>query len=180
MMREGLEPMGGELALDLVLSPDRLTEFRRHTFDDVYLWTSQSRGKLAGRARNALSFFSRARNAEIQKDRLQAFISSMIALESLFSRDSKTPLRATLADSVALLTESSVEARITASKRIKKLYDRRSEIVHAGNETLPQAALEDSLRFCSRSIFETLILGASWGDCSDERLFEDLDRRKFS
>jgi hypothetical protein len=85
-----------------------------------------------------------------------------------------------VADSVALLTESSVEARIAASKRIKKLYDRRSEIVHAGHETLPRADLEDSLRFCSRSIFETLVLGASWGDCSDEKLFEDLDRRKFA
>jgi hypothetical protein len=180
MMREGLERTGGELALDLILSPDRLKEFRSHGLDEISAWSFESHGKLAGRTRNALSFFSRARDAEIQKDRLQAFISSMIALESLFSRDSKTPLRATLADSVALLIESTVEGRVAASKRLKKLYDRRSEIVHAGNETLPDADLRDSLRFCARSIFETLTLATSWGDCSDEALFEELDRRKFS
>ena len=42
-------------------------------------------------------------------------------LESWFSRDPKTPLRSTLADSVALLTELKIEARMAASRRMKKL-----------------------------------------------------------
>jgi hypothetical protein len=179
MLREGVDQMGGELSTGLKLSEDRIKEFKKHGFDNILAWLDSSHGSLSGRTRNALTFFNRARDAKIQRDDLSAFIFSMIALESLFSRDAGTPLRATLADSVALLTESKVEIRLAFSKRMRKLYDRRSEIVHAGNDTVAKDDLDDSMRFCARSLFEILTLASVWGDVSDSALFEEIDRRKF-
>lgn len=179
MRRQGLERLGGELSTGLNLSPDRLTEFKARGFEKILKWMYASRGTLSGRTRNALTFFNRARDAEIQRDNLSAFIFSVIALESLFSRDPGTPLRATLADSVALLTESKIETRLASSRRMRKLYDRRSEIVHAGNDTVTRDDLRDSMRFCARSLFEIFTLTSAWGDVPDAALFEEIDRRKF-
>jgi hypothetical protein len=180
MMRLGLDRMGGELSLGFELSPDRLEEFRRNGLDIILAWLRTTHSNLAGRTRNALSFLSRARDAEIRRDNLAAFISSMIALEALFSRDPNTPLRATLADSVALLIDSTVEARIATSRRMKKLYDFRSQIVHAGDENVNEQALRDAMQFCARSLFEVLTLASGWGNASEDRLFGEIDRRKFS
>lgn len=179
MRRQGLERLGGELSTGLNLSPDRLKDFEARGFEKIRTWMYTSRGTLSGRTRNALTFFNRARDAKIQRDDLSAFIFSVIALESLFSRDAGMPLRATLADSVALLTESKVETRLESSKRMRKLYDRRSEIVHAGNDTVAKGDLDDSMRFCARSLFEILTLAVVWGDVPDTALFEEVDRRKF-
>jgi hypothetical protein len=179
MRRQGLERLGGELSTGLNLSHDRLKEFRERGFEKIRTWLYTSRGTLSGRIRNALTFFNRARDAEIQREYLSAFIFSVIALESLFSRDVGVPLRATLADSVALLTESKVETRLVASRRIKKIYDCRSGIVHAGNDNVAQDDLRDSMRFCARSLFELLTHASNWGDVADTVLFEEIDRRKF-
>jgi len=180
MRRQGLGRMGGELSTGLRLSPDRVKEFEKQGFDKILNWVRSSRGSLSKRTRNALTFFNRARDAEIQRENLSAFIFSMIALESLFSRDPGVPLRATLADSVALLTESKVDERLTSSKRVKKLYDRRSEIVHSGTDFVESDDLRDSMRFCSRSLLEVLKHATIWGDVVDANLFEEIDRRKFN
>jgi hypothetical protein len=81
---------------------------------------------------------------------------------------------------VARLTESKFEARLETSKRLKKIYDRRSEIVHAGRHDVSPDDLRDSLTFCFRSLFEILSLASAWGDVADKALFEELDRRKFN
>jgi hypothetical protein len=180
MRRQGLNRMGGELKTGLKLSQDRMKEFDKHNFPKILAWLYQSRGSLADRVRNSLTFFNRAYDADIQREQLSAFIFTVIALESLFSRDPGTPLRATLADSVALLTESKFEARLETSKRLKKIYDRRSEIVHAGRHDVSPDDLRDSLTFCFRSLFEILSLASAWGDVADKALFEELDRRKFN
>src|ERR1700730_13419330 len=75
------------------------------------------------------------------------FLFAVIALESLFSRDAGTP---TLADSIALLTESKMEARNAVAKRLKKIYDRRSEIVHSGKHEVSSEDLQDGVQFCVR------------------------------
>src|ERR1700739_55318 len=111
MRRQGLNRMGGELKTGLKLSQDRMKEFDKHSFPKILAWLYQSRSSLADRVRHSLTFFNRAYDADIQREQLSAFIFTVIALESLFSRDPATPLRATLADSVALLTESKFEAR---------------------------------------------------------------------
>jgi Apea-like HEPN len=180
MSRQGLNRMGGELLTGLRLSQDRMKTFTEHDFPKILKWLYQSNGSLVDRIRNSLTFFNRACDAEIQQEQLSAFIFTVIALESLFSRDAGMPLRATLADSVALLTESYVDARVETSKRLKKLYDHRSEIVHAGKHEVSADDLRDSMRFCFRSLFEILTLAHTWGNVQDGVLFEEIDRRKFN
>jgi hypothetical protein len=180
MRREGLQKTGGELFTGLTLSPERLQEFRANRFDNMIEWLYTSKGNLSKRVRNALAFYSRALDAKIQSDELSAFIFAVIALESLFSRDPGVPLRATLADSIALLTESTVKDRLAVSQRMRYLYDRRSQIVHAGNDHVARDDLRDSLKFCSRSLFEILTQASTWGDVPDADLFSEIDRRKFS
>jgi hypothetical protein len=92
------------------------------------------------------------------------FLFAVIALESLFSRDAGTP---TLADSIALLTESKMEARNAVAKRLKQIYDRRSEIVHSGKHEVSSEDLQDAIQFCVRSLFEILTFAASWGNTQD-------------
>jgi hypothetical protein len=180
MRREGLQRTGGELHTGLTLSSERLKEFRGHGFDNIIDWLYSSKGNLSKRVRNALAFYNRTLDAKIQGDNLSAFIFSVIALESLFSREPGVPLRATLADSIALLTESTVENRLSTSQRMKSLYDRRSQIVHAGNDSVARDDLSDALRFCARSLFEIMTHASTWGDVPDTALFSEIDRRKFS
>jgi hypothetical protein len=111
-----------------------------------------------------LVFFNRACDAELEGERLSGFLFAVIALESLFSRDAGTP---TLADSIALLTESKMEARNAVAKRLKKIYDRRSEIVHSGKHEVSSEDLQDAIQFCVRSLFEIFTFAASWGNTQD-------------
>jgi hypothetical protein len=106
-----------------------------------------------------LVFFNRACDPEHEGERLSGFLFAVIALESLFSRDAGTPLRATLADSIALLTESKMEARNAVAKRLKKIYDRRSEIVHSGKHEVSYEDLQDAIQFCVRSLLPSRHLG---------------------
>jgi len=135
--------------------------FENKGFLKILEWLHQSTGSLSDRVRNSLVFFNRACDAELERERLSGFLFAVIALESLFSRDAGTPLRATLADSIALLTESKMEARNAVAKRLKKIYDRRSEIVHSGKHEVSSEDLQDAIQFCVRSLFEILTLAAS-------------------
>jgi hypothetical protein len=180
MRRQGLDRMGGELRTGVQLSSERMKGFENKGFLKILEWLHQSTGSLSDRVRNSLVFFNRACDAELERERLSGFLFAVIALESLFSRDAGTPLRATLADSIALLTESKMEARNAVAKRLKKIYDRRSEIVHSGKHEVSSEDLQDAIQFCVRSLFEILTLAASWGNTQDATLFEEIDRRKFS
>jgi len=180
MRRQGLDRMGGELRTGVHLSSERMKTFEKEGFLKILNWLHKGTGSLSDRVRNSLVFFNRACDAETERERLSAFLFAVIALESLFSRDAGTPLRATLADSVALLTESKMEARSTVAKRLRKIYDRRSEIVHSGKHEVSSDELRDAIEFCVRSLFVVLTLAADWGNAHDASLFEEIDRRKFS
>jgi hypothetical protein len=176
LRRQGLDRIGGELLTGLRLSQDRMKQFGEHGFPKLLKWLYESHGSLADRVRNSLTFFNRACDAEIEREELPAFIFAVIALESLFSPDPGTALRATLADSVALLTESSVEARIKTSKRLKKIYDHRSEIIHAGKHYVSTDDPRDSMQFCVRSLFEIVTHASAWNNAPDAALFDEIDR----
>jgi Apea-like HEPN len=179
MRRQGLDRMGGELRTGLSLSAERMKVFDDQGFRKIFKWLQRGEGSLSDRVRNSLVFFNRACDAEIEREELSAFLFAVIALESLFSRDPGTPLRATLADSVALLTESKVERRIATARRLRKIYDRRSEIVHAGRHKVNGDDLRHSMQFCARSLFEILTMASTWDSVADAALFEEIDRRKF-
>lgn len=67
-------------------------------------------------------------------------------------------------------TESKMEARNAVAKRLKKIYDRRSEIVHSGKHEVSSEDLQDAIQFCVRSLFEILTFAASWGNTQDAGL----------
>ncbi len=60
MRRQGLDRMGGELLTGLRLSQDRMKAFTKQEFSKILTWLYQSRGSLADRVRNSLTFFNRA------------------------------------------------------------------------------------------------------------------------
>jgi hypothetical protein len=94
-----------------------MKDFENKGFLKILDWLYQGTGSLNDRVRDFLVFFNCACDAEIERERLSAFLFAVIALESLFSRDPGTPLRAILADSVALLTESKMEDRNAVAKK---------------------------------------------------------------
>jgi hypothetical protein len=67
-------------------------------------------------------------------------------------------------------TESKMEARNAVAKRLNKIYDRRSEIVHSGKHEVSSEDLQDAIQFCVRSLFEILTFAASWGNTQDAGL----------
>ena len=69
------------------------------------------------------------------------------ALESLLTRGNEGNIQQSVAERMALLTDTTAEERIALVEETKALYDLRSRFVHAGQEEVAQDRVE---RFCQR------------------------------
>ena len=92
-----------------------------------------------------------SQRALMKRNILKKFIFYIIALESLFSTDRNTPIRATLADYVSVLIESPTK-RLDTHKRIKKLYDIRSSLFHSGQSAISKESIEDLELYLVRTL----------------------------
>lgn len=89
---------------------------------------------LAVRFSQGLGWLAKGRQTQ---DRAQRFLYFFTALEALLTLDDKTsPIVQTIARHVGVLWTDDIPQRLMISKRIKKLYETRSKLVHAGSRTV--------------------------------------------
>lgn len=71
------------------------------------------------------------------------FLHYVLALETLFtSKDKSLPVSATIAEGVAFLISDKADVRIRMKKRVKELYDRRSDISHGASHEVDKESLD--------------------------------------
>lgn len=130
--------------------------------------------KLFARLKSALNFFSRALNGA---DRVLGFISYVIAIEAIFSRDKHTPIRIALAEYIALLCYPP-EERVGIYKDIKKIYDTRSALVHTGKIDIDADLIKQAEMIAAKTILHTFRLynklNSSGQGSVEERFFDHL------
>lgn len=130
--------------------------------------------KLFARLKSALNFFSRALNGT---DRVLGFISYVIAIEAIFSRDKHTPIRITLAEYIALLCYPR-EERVGIYKDIKKIYDTRSALVHTGKIDIDVELIKKTETIAAKTILHTFRLyrklNSSGQGNIEDRFFDHL------
>lgn len=130
--------------------------------------------KLFARLKSALNFFSRALNGA---DRVLGFISYVIAIEAIFSRDKHTPIRITLAEYIALLCYPP-EERVGIYKDIKKIYDTRSALVHTGKIDIDAGLIKQTEMIAAKTILHTFRLynklNSSGQGSVEDRFFDHL------
>lgn len=130
--------------------------------------------RLFARLKSALNFFSRAINGA---DKVLGFISYVIAIEAIFSRDKHTPIRITLAEYIALLCYPP-EERVNIYKTVKKIYDARSALVHTGTIDIDHDLIEKTEKIAAKTILHTFKLyhrlNSSGEGKVEDRFFDHL------
>ena len=102
-------------------------------------------------------------------------------MESIFSRDKHTPIRATIADYISLLCYEKNE-RLAAHKAIKQVYDLRSEIVHSGKTKISNDFVKQAETIAARALLQSLRLFRSLENTgqSENEFFQRLLEMKLS
>ncbi|MBX8499814.1 HEPN domain-containing protein [Pseudomonas lijiangensis] len=130
--------------------------------------------KLFVRLKSALNFFSRGLNGA---DRVLGFVSYVIAIEAIFSRDKHTPIRITLAEYIALLCYPS-EERVKVYGDVKSIYDARSALVHTGKIEIDDDLIRKAEAISAKTILYTFRLydklNSSGNGKIEERFFNHL------
>lgn len=110
---------------------------------------------LAQRFSQGLGWLAKGRQA---KDRSERFLFFFTALEALFSSDDKmSPVVLTIARHAAVLWTNDISERIKVSQKIKKLYETRSRLVHAGSRSVTYEGAADIHEIAENVFF------AVWG-----------------
>lgn len=104
------------------------------TIDKIDMIYNSAKGSLAERLSQGVGWLAKGRQAE---DRAERFLFFFTALESLLSLSDKTaPVVQTVARHAAVILTNNIEDRVRASSHIKKLYETRSKLIHAGNRNI--------------------------------------------
>lgn len=142
------------LSLDFELNTSLLASLKKSEFEDFFDEISSSKESMYNRMRNATKFFSMAFNAD---DKVSGFLFYVISLESIFSRDKNSPIKATLADLASLLCFPPAQ-RLNAYDIIRRSYDLRSAIVHSGATSVQDKDIDAIRLIAARAIFSSLFL----------------------
>lgn len=165
------------LSFDFELSAALWHSIKRKELNDFFTDVFSSKESMYGRMKNAIKFFSMAFNAD---DKLTSFLFYVISLESIFSRDKNAPIKATLADLASMLCFPPAQ-RSSAHDMIRRSYDLRSAIVHAGETSVESKEVQAARLIAARAIYCSLFL------CRDlktgagkleDRFFDHLRDRK--
>lgn len=103
------------------------------------------KGSLAERISQGLGWLTRGRQSD---DRAERLLYNFTAIEALLSSDDKSaPVTQNIARNAATILTDDVAARANTAKDIRKLYDLRSSVVHAGSRPVAwtQANLAQNL-----------------------------------
>jgi hypothetical protein len=137
---------------------------------------TEDENSLRKRIKKSVRLFCRGFN---EGDNLNKFIFFIIALESLFSRDKQTPIRATLADYVSIILGKG-EEKMAIHKSIRDIYDIRSAIFHSGEEFVPEKSVKELQELTSRSLRWVIDNFGKQRISTENRLFEYLLKKKLS
>ena len=147
-------PTSKPLSFDFELSVELLKSIKRPELNDFFIDMFSSKESMYGRMKNAIKFFSMAFNAN---DDVTSFLFYVIAVESIFSRDKNAPIKATLADLGAMLCFPP-DQRHSAYEIIRRAYDQRSSIVHAGVTSVQKEDIRAVRLIAARAIYCSLYL----------------------
>jgi hypothetical protein len=113
-----------------------------------------------------------------------AFIKAAIALEIIFTASKKAIITPSIvnqiSESIALILGSSVDERLKLEKRVKELYELRSNIVHSGNKDINQADYKTLLKIARSVIIKILTSDKLNSVDSVEELYTILKKFKYS
>ncbi|MDI2141305.1 MULTISPECIES: HEPN domain-containing protein [unclassified Pseudomonas] len=149
---------GGEIdrkTLDFrcLLSADFSDDFfkylKKHNFEDFSNHIFFRSDKIFSRIKSALYFFAKGMNTS---DKVLEFVSYVIALEALFSKDKNTPIKITLAEYTALLCYPKSK-RLKIHNTIRDIYDVRSGLVHTGKFRLEHSMIDESRDIAATAIY---------------------------
>jgi hypothetical protein len=110
----------------------QVQRWREHGLDKVFECVELSDlvpGSAESRIRNAIIWYGRAMNAYSADEQ---FVGLIIALESLLVADENVSITQRLADGVSTLLGTDFRSRQHIAEEVRKLYDLRGRIVHAG------------------------------------------------
>jgi hypothetical protein len=89
-----------------------------------------------------------------------SFLKAVISLEIVFTHNEDSIITLSIlyqiCESAALILGSNTDERIQIEKEIKKIYSKRSAIVHAGNDSIDLLMLMDILNYSSCIILKLL------------------------
>ncbi|WP_395598139.1 hypothetical protein AB4P95_27985 [Pseudomonas sp. A1437] len=91
-------------------------------------------------------------SAITQSERENSYLHLMIALETLFTPEKGEPIANTIAESTALIINTTLPGRKQIKKFIKKCYGTRSTIAHGGKQTVSDTDLWELLIMVSNVI----------------------------
>jgi len=157
------------------LSDDLFKYLRKHQFESFVNQIFSRRDKIFSRIRSALYFFTKGLYTN---DKVLEFVSYVIALEALFSRDKNTPIKITLAEYTALLCYPKAK-RLEMHNSIKNIYDVRSRLVHTGKFRLEHSMIDETRNIAATAIYhyfklyKKLLDSNSHGDIENQ-LFDHL------
>jgi hypothetical protein len=87
-------------------------------------------------------------SAQAQAENENALLNLVTCLETFFKAEAGTPITATIAEGVALLTATGTEARKRRKGRVAHFYKKRSKLTHEGDGKITTAELLELTLIC--------------------------------
>jgi len=170
-------PTTKSLSFNFELSEELLKFLRKPDFVFFFEHLNSSKESMYSRMRNAFKFFSMAFNAD---DKVASFLFYVISIESIFSRDKSSPIKATLADFSSLLCFPA-EQRLNAHRMLREAYDLRSSIVHSGVSSVTGKHVEVARSLAARALYCSMFLCENLNEGPgklEDKFFDHLRDRK--
>lgn len=122
-----------------------------------------------------LGWLTRARRAV---DRGESFLNSFTAIEALLSSDDKfSPVVDTICRNAGVVLDNDHDRRALMSRRIRRLYNKRSALVHRGRRTVTDIDVREVRSVAEALYWRVLNLGEL--DASRETFLESLKDASF-
>jgi hypothetical protein len=87
-------------------------------------------------------------SAQTQNENENALLNLVTCLETFFKAEAGTPISATIAEGVAMLTASGLEERKRRKVRVSYFYGKRSKLTHEGDGKITNAELGELTLIC--------------------------------
>ncbi|MGQ0531079.1 MAG: hypothetical protein ACT4OF_00120 [Caulobacteraceae bacterium] len=129
------------------LSDDDAQRWITHVFDPP-------KGTLAERVHAGLGWLSRGRQAKGRAERLLYFFTALEAV--LSAPDKAEPVVQTVARNASVILSNDNKVRASIAKDIRRLYGRRSALVHAGRRDISKSAAT-SVQLFAEGVFRTVL-----------------------
>ena len=119
----------------------KITEEKRFKKQARAIFSPRTKGSLSVRFAQGLGWLTRGRQTV---DRAERFLFFFTAIEALLASDDKSaPVVQTVARYAAVLLTEKPDERSKVAKRIKKLYEKRSALVHTGQRDVSWTEVRD-------------------------------------